>query len=178
MAAFRTMDNPDGSVVQPPPQQGPAPAPANTGIGFKIFMALVILGFAAAGYGGIKTYLEKSDQSRRLQEDGVEADADVMSVTEISGRRIETYHELSVSYDPSSEDFLAFAEVKDCSGARYESGISTVRVVYLPDDPEVIRLAACEANFDTDRFPGIIGLVFGALALLLLWRLGLRFWTS
>ena len=172
------MDSPDGSVTQPPPQQAPGPAQSSTGIGFKIFMALVVLGLAAAGYGGIKTYLEKSSQSQRLQEDGVEANADVSSVTEISGRRIETYHELRVSYDPPGEEILEFAEVKDCSGARYESGITTVRVVYLPDEPEVIRLAACEANFDTDKFPGIIGLVFSAFALLLLWRLGLRFWTS
>ena len=155
-----------------PPQayEQPRPAPPPAGLGIKIFLALVILGFAAAGYGGIKTYLDKTRAADALEKDGVETDADVSSATEISGRRIETYHELSVSYDPEGPEILEFAEVKDCSGARWEPGLDTVRIVYLPDDPEVVSLERCRSNFDTNIFPGIVGLVFGALALLLAWK--------
>ena len=150
----------------PPPPSGPPPA----SLGVKIFIAIVILGFGAAGYGGIKTYLDKTSAAGKLEERGVEADAEVMSVTEITGRRIETYHELSLSYEPEGDDFLAFATVKDCSGARWEPGLDTVRIVYLPDDPEVITLERCRSNFDTNIFPGIVGLVFAALALFGAWK--------
>ena len=149
-----------------PPRAGPPPA----SLGIKIFFAIVILGLAAAGYGGIKTYLDKTSAASALEEDGVETDAEVTSATEISGRRIETYHELSVSYDPEGPKILEFAEVKDCSGARWEPGLETVRIVYLPDDPEVVSLERCRANFDANILPGILGLVFGALALLAAWK--------
>ena len=143
---------------------------ARPGLGTKVFLALVIVGFAAAGIGAIKTYLDESRQSTELVERGVETDGDVMSATEISGRRIETYTKLRVSYDPQGPRILDFAEVQDCPAARYEPGISTVRVVYLPDDPDVIRLQTCRSSFDSDVLPGILGLVFIALALLILWR--------
>lgn len=140
-------------------------------------MALVVIGLLAAGYGGIKTYLDKTRQAQELEEDGVHADANVTSATLTSGRRIEEYATLSVSYDPPGDKILEFAEVKDCSGARWERGIETVRVVYLPDDPEVITLEACRSNFDVNILPGILGGVFLALALLLMWRLR-GFWRS
>ena len=153
---------------QPSPQDPSRPPPVTLGV--KIFWALVIIGFGAAGYGAMKTYVDQSRRAQALEERGVEADADVTSVTEISGRRIATYHELTVSYDPPGPKLLEFADVQDCDGARWEAGIETVRVVYLPDDPEVIRLQRCASHFDTDIFPGIIGGVFIALTLFLLWR--------
>ena len=145
--------------------------------GVKLFFGLAILGFAAAGYGGIKTYLDQSRESERLQENGVLADADVTSVMETSGRRIETYHDLTVSYDPPGPRVLEFSQVQDCSGARYEAGIETVRVVYLPQDPDVIRLEACEDSFDANVFPGIVGLIFISFTLFMLWR-SRQLWTS
>jgi hypothetical protein len=124
----------------------------------------------AAGYGATKTYLDEGRVSRDLQERGVSTDADVVSVTEFSGRRIETYHELSVSYDPPGPEILEFADVQDCSGSRYESGLETVRILYLPDDPEVVRLEACRSSFDRDILPAILGGAFFVFALLLAWR--------
>lgn len=142
-----------------------------------MFMGLVVVGLLAAGWGGLKTYLDKTNQARELEENGVLADADVSSATLTSGRRIEEYATLRVSFDPPGPKFLEFAEVKDCSGARWERGIETVRVVYLPDNPEVIALEACRSNFDANILPGILGAVFLVLGLLLLWRLR-GFWRS
>jgi hypothetical protein len=132
----------------------------------KVFFALVIVGVVAAAYGAIKTYVDQSKEGTDLRERGVETDADVMSVTESDG-----YSELSVSYDPPGPPILEFAEVQDCSGARYEKGVETVRVVYLPDDPEVIRMNACRASFDSDKLPGFVGIALIAFALFMLWRL-------
>ncbi|HJR44597.1 MAG TPA: DUF3592 domain-containing protein [Actinomycetota bacterium] len=136
----------------------------------KLFLTLVMIGFAAAGYGGIKTYLDTRSRTEALEERGVEADATVESVTEVSGRRIETYHRLDLSYTPPGEQTLYFYEVLDCSGARWEEGLETMRIVYLPDDPEVVRLQRCRSNFDTNVLPGIVGLVFSALALFMAWK--------
>lgn len=140
-------------------------------------MALVVVGLLAAGWGGIKTYLDKTNQAQELEEEGILTDANVSSATLTSGRRIEEYATLNVSYDPPGEKILEFAEVKDCSGARWERGVETVRIVYLPDDPDVVALEACRSNFDTNILPGILGGVFLALALLLMWRLR-SFWGS
>ena len=140
----------------------------------KVFFAVAILGLAAAGVGALNVYSDQSRAGRELQERGVEADADVMSV---SGPEIETHTELRVSYDPAGPQILEFAEVQDCAGARYEPGIETVRVVYLPDDPEVIRLQLCRSTFDSDVFPGIVGVAFLATVLFMLWRLR-RLWGS
>ena len=146
---------------------GKAGEQVGTPLRTKVFFAAVILGFIAAGVGALMTYRDQSRAGRELQERGVEADADVMSVSEPS----ETYTELRVSYDPPGPRFLEFAEVQDCAGARYEPGIETVRVVYLPDDPDVIRLQLCRSTFDSDMFPGIVGAAFIAVALFMLWRL-------
>lgn len=137
----------------------------------KVFLALVIVGFLAASYGAIKTYLDNTSQAEDLAERGVVEDANVVSATEVSGRRIETYHKLNVSYDPPGPQFLEFTEVQDCSGARWEPGMETVRVIYLPDDPEVIRIVDCAASFDTNVLPAIAGAAFLGVALLMLWRL-------
>jgi hypothetical protein len=136
-----------------------------------VFFALVILGFGAAGVAATATYLDKSAASKDLKERGVGTDADVVSATEFSGRRIETYHKLEISYDPDGPTVVEFAEVQDCSGARYESGTDTVRVVYLPDDPQVVRLEACRSSFDSDVLPGFIGIAFIGFTLFMLWRL-------
>jgi hypothetical protein len=143
----------------------------------KVFIALVILGFGAAAFGGLKTYLDNRAAASALQEGGIEADAHVSSVTEVSGRRIETYHKISVSFDPQGPLEFGSAEIQDCSGHRYESGTGTVRIVYAASDPDTVRLAACRSSFDSDILPGIVGVAFLAVALLLLWRTrGL--WTS
>ena len=165
---------PNTTTPAPDPAAGPVVSP---GVGTKIFMALVVIGLLAAGYGGIKTYLDKTSQARELEENGVLADADVSSATLTSGRRIEEYATLRVSYDPPGPQILEFAEVQDCSGARWERGIETVRVVYLADNRDVIALEACRSNFDANILPGILGGVFLALALLMLWRLR-NFWRS
>ena len=168
--------SPDGPARSHPQASAPAPG-RSPGVGTKVFMALVVIGLFAAGYGGIRTYLDKTSQARGLEEEGVEADADVASATLTSGRRIEEYATLRVSYDPPGPQILEFAEVNDCSDARWERGIETVRVVYLPDDPEVVVLEGCLSDFDANILPGILGAVFLALALLLLWRLR-HFWRS
>src|SRR5688500_13506820 len=116
----------------------PRPGPT---LGMKVLVVLVILGTFAAGIVAIATYKENSTQGSALETQGVKTDADVVSVREGDG-----YSEISVSYDPPGDEFLEFAEVQDCSGARYEQGIETVRVVYLPDDPDVIRLEACQSS--------------------------------
>lgn len=143
----------------------------------KLLVGLVILGLGAGGVAGIKTYLEKTRQAEALGERGVETDARVSSVTEISGRRIETYHRILVSYDPEGSQLVRVAEVLDCPGHRWESGLDIVRVVYLPDDPDVIRLAACRSSFDANVLPGILGIAFLVLMLFMLWRLR-RFWRG
>src|SRR5918995_6335877 len=118
-------------------------ASERTSLGTKVFLALVVIGLGAAGGGAMKTYLEKSRQGQALEERGVVTDADITSVIEVTGRRTATYHRLTVSYDPSGPRPVQVAEVLDCSGARYESGMRIVSVVYLPDDPDVIRLESC-----------------------------------
>ncbi|MFN2525814.1 MAG: DUF3592 domain-containing protein [Actinomycetota bacterium] len=155
------------------PSQGSV---ARVGLGTKIFWALVILGFGAATFGALKTYLDNRSELSALEERGVEEDATVTSVTEISGRRIETYHKINVSFHPQGLGDSASAEILDCSGHRYERGLDVVRILYLPEDPQVIRLAACRSSFDANLLPGIIGVVFAAFTLFILWATR-RVWT-
>lgn len=143
--------------------------------GNKIFLALFIVGLVAAGVGALVTYRNTGAESDVLDQRGVRADADVVSVSQVTGA--EEVSRLRVSYDPPGERFLEFAEVTDCSGARYEQGVETVRVVYLPDDPSVIRLEACEDSFDDNTLPGIIGVVLLLVAALAMWRLR-RLWQA
>lgn len=143
--------------------------------GNKIFLALFIVGLVAAGVGALVTYRNTGAESDALAEHGVRADADVVSVSEVVGA--EEVSRLRVSYDPPGERFLDFAEVTDCSRARYEQGVGTVRVVYLPDDPNVIRLEACEDSFDDNILPGIIGVALLLVAALAMWRLR-RLWRA
>lgn len=137
----------------------------------KVFFALVILGLGAGGAGAIKTYLDQSAVGERLEEQGVDADANVVSATEITRWRSATYTELRVSYDPSGPQILEFAEIQDCSEERYDAGTQTVRIVYLPSEPDVVRLAACRSSFDSDILPGLIGIALIGLSLFMLWRL-------
>ena len=147
------------------PDRGPA-------LGMKVMFGLVLVGMIAGGIAAIFVYKENSRQGAALDAQGVKTDADVVSVREEDG-----YSELTVSYDPPGDSFLEFAHVQDCSGARYEQGIETVRVVYLPDDPDVIRLEACQSSFDTNVFPGVVGVMLLGFAVFMLVRLR-RFWTS
>lgn len=143
-----------------------------TALGTKALFALVLVGMIVGGVAALVVYRENSREGAALDADGVKADADVVSVREEDG-----YTELMVSYDPPGDEFLEFAEVQDCDGGRYEQGIETVRVVYLPDDPDVIRLESCQSSFDTNVFPGIVGLMLLGFAAFMLVRLR-RFWTS
>lgn len=143
----------------------------------KVFFAVVILGLAAGGIGAIKTYLDQSAVGERLVEQGVAAEANVMSATEITGWRSATYTELRVSYDPPGPQILEFAEIQDCTEERYAPGTRTVRVVFLSSDPDVIRLAACRSSFDSDRLPGLIGIALIGVSLFMLWRLR-RLWAG
>ena len=148
-----------------------------TALSVKVFFALVIVGLLAAGYGGIKTYLDKSGRADALAERGVETEAEVTFVNEVRGRRIETYHELNVTYDREDEIAPGFAEVTDCPGDRWDESLGIVHIVYLPDDPKVVSLAGCLDSFDVNILPGILGLVFGALGLFMAWRTR-DVWTS
>jgi hypothetical protein len=139
-------------------------------------MAVVILGFGAAGVGALKTYIDNRAETTALAARGVEEDANVTNVTEVSGRRIETYHRINVSFDPRGPGLFEFAEILDCPGHRYD-GPATVRIVYLPDDPEAVWLVACQSSFDANTFPGIIGVVLVAFTLFMLWRTR-RLWMS
>ena len=144
-------------------------------VGNKVFLALFVVGLVAAGVGALVTYRNTGAESDALGERGIRADADVLSVSEVTGA--EEVSRLRVSYDPPGGRFLEFAEVTDCSGARYEQGVRTVRVVYLPDDPNVIRMEACEDSFDDNTLPGIIGVVLLLVAVMAMWRLR-RLWRA
>lgn len=143
-----------------------------TTLGTKALFALVLVGMIVGGVAALAVYRENSREGAALESEGVKTDADVVSVREEDG-----YTELMVSYDPPGDKFLEFAEVQDCDGGRYEQGIEIVRVVYLPDDPDVIRLEACQSSFDTNVFPGVVGLMLLGFAVFMLVRLR-RFWTS
>ena len=138
----------------------------------KALFAFVLVGMIAGGIAAIVVYRENSRQGEALETKGVKTNADVVSVREEDG-----YTEMTVSYDPPGDSFLEFAEVQDCSGARYERGIETVRVVYLPDDLDAIRLEACQSSFDTNVFPGVVGLMMLGFAVFMLVRLR-GFWTA
>ncbi|MEA2517593.1 MAG: hypothetical protein QOG16_1431 [Actinomycetota bacterium] len=136
--------------------------------GRKVLVALVILGCLAGGVGGIKTYLAQKSDTQALEERGVETDADVVSSNQLEGSETT---KLTVSYDPPGEDFLEFAEVSDCPGARFEAGIETVRVVYVSDDPDTIRLQRCMSSFDVNVFPGYVGVGLIVIGVFMAWRL-------
>lgn len=138
----------------------------------KILFASVLVGMIVGGIAAIVVYRENSREGAALGTQGVKADADVVSVREEDG-----YSELTVSYDPPGDSFLEFAEVQDCAGGRYEQGIETVRVVYLPDDPDAIRLEACQSSFDTNVFPGVVGVAMLGFAVFMIVRLR-GFWTA
>jgi Protein of unknown function (DUF3592) len=143
-----------------------------TGIGIKIFFALVILGFFAAGAAAMNYFVNHRAETAELDEKGVVVEADVLSATEIRTRR-SRYTELSVSYEPpDSQEFIAleFATVQDCSSARYEPGTETVDVIFLPDDPETIRLVDCKSTFDTEWLPAMAGVLFLGFGLFAAWR--------
>lgn len=159
------------------PDMSTPPEDRGATLGAKIFWAVAIVLFGAAAFGALKTYIDNRAQISALEERGVEEDADVTFVTEVSGRRIETYHRIDVSFEPQGSGETVSAEILDCNGHRYESGLSVLRVIFLPEDPEVVRLAACQSSFDVNILPGIVGVVFAAFTLLALWRTrGL--WTS
>lgn len=160
--------DPDQPSPQPV-QQAPAGAPPAT-LGVKIFFALVLLIFLGGGYGGIKTYLDTRSEKAALDSEGVEVDATVSSYTEHKSRRGARYYELFVSYDKEDSIAPEFVTVMDCESARYEPGVETVRIVYLPDDPDVAVLERCRSDFSVNIFPGIIGVVFGAIGLFFAWK--------
>ena len=97
----------DGGHIRTEPDPNMSPALASTGelaLWVKVFWVLVILGFAAAGGGAIKVYLDNNRQVEELEERGVEADANVTSVPEGSEG---SDTQLRVSYDPPGPEILA-----------------------------------------------------------------------
>ena len=151
-------------------------APFKATLGMKLFLVVVTVGFFAAGYGGLKTYFEDRKDTALLKEEGVTATANVLSTNEVSRTRGGTYFEINVSYDPPGDEFLEFAQVLECSEESFEPGTEEVEVVFVPGKPDLTRLATCESSVDS-ILPLVVGIVFPALALLLLWRTR-RFWTS
>ena len=78
------------------------------------------------------------------------------------------YNEVSVTFDPEGPETTSSAELLDCSAQRWEEGVETMEITYLPDDPDVIGFSECATS------PGILsaalGTVFSLLALFMIWR--------
>lgn len=150
---------------------------SGTPLWLKIAAALVAVGFFAGGYGAIKTVFDNRAETKRLEQQGVEEEANVLSVSEFTRNGRFVYNEISVSYEGPGDDLLAFGHVQDCEGHRIEPGTETVDIEYLPDDTDVIQLVDCKSSFDSQVFPGIAGGALIAFGLFMLWRLR-HFWTS
>jgi hypothetical protein len=144
-------------------------------LGADIFLALVIVGFIAGGVGALSSYLEQRKQTEELVENGVEAEAQVVSVTETTQFRGGRSTTLTVSFDPSTSD-LALADVTVCTEADYDEGAATVQIVHSEDDPEVARLAECVTSVDS-QLGLVFGVIFLGLGVFLLWRL-IRGWIA
>lgn len=136
-----------------------------------VFAALIVL-FGAIGVVGVRTYFDNRAESAALVKEGVETDAHVIHVEEIARgpRRGGTSITLLVSYETQEPGGVEIAEVFPCSEVEYEDGDETIRVVYLPGDPEAVRMAGCASTIDTS-LPLVIGIGSFALALFLLWLL-------
>lgn len=139
-------------------------------VGKTVFI-VIIAGASALAYASFKTYSADRSERRALVEDGTETDADVVLVERrVRGpRRGGPVIELFVSYDPEGPEMVAYATVFPCSEVQYED-TETVRIVYLPGDPEAVLLAGCEASIDS-WIPPVVGALLFALAIYLLWQL-------
>jgi hypothetical protein len=128
-----------------------------------IFIGLLIVGFIAAGLGALNSYLQERRETSAIAEDGVETDGTVIVVSQSArfrggGGGVT----LTVSYSPEGAAAVEIADVTVCSEADYDEGTDTVRVVYVPDDPQAVRLAECAGTIDSS-----LGLIFGIIFLAL-----------
>lgn len=132
-----------------------------------VFIALVGIGFVAAGIGSFKSYFDQRSETQRLEEQGVETEANIISVEVTTQRRGGNHARLGVTYEDRGSGATTFAEVLDCSEERYEEGDRTVRIVYVPGNPEDVRRAECVSSVDS-ILPLVVGPIFLALGLFLL----------
>jgi hypothetical protein len=151
--------------------------PPKASRGVDVFLAIVTIGFLAAGVASIKYYFDNRGETAELAANGVETEAEVSSISvesHGSGRGV-TIRAL-VSYDPQGPGLVEFTEVVGCSEETIDRDAETLRITYLPDDPESVRLADCVTSVDS-WLPIVAGIAFSALGLYLAWRL-VRSWTS
>ena len=138
------------------------------GIGLKIFYVFLILGLGAVGVGAFLFFFNDRSEAAALKADGVETQADVTSVVTTTRDGEVTFNEVSLRFDPEGPETTASADLIDCSAQRWEDGVRTMEITYLPDDPEVIGLSECATS------PGMLSAVLGAVflggALIMLWR--------
>lgn len=138
------------------------------GIILKLFYVLVILVVGAAGVGLLVLFMNDRSEAAQLEDEGVEVEADVTSVTETSRDGEVVYNEVSLTFDPEGPETSASAQLLDCSAQRWEEGVETMEITYLPDDPDVMGFSECAKS------PGILsavlGVVFSLLALFMIWR--------
>jgi hypothetical protein len=142
---------------------------SRSSLGVKLFITFAALLFLAAGIASFVAYFNQRALTNKLVEKGIETDADVISVTEISQRRGSRF-ELLVSFDIEGSNATGLADVNECSEQTYEEGTDTVRIVYDPDDSEVARLAECVESVDS-WVPIIAGAAFTGIGVLLASRL-------
>jgi hypothetical protein len=161
--------------IHPPAQPAQSAPPATgqggqkpPGIGLKIFYVLLILGFGAAGVGAFLAFFNARSEAAALKEDGVETQAEVTSVVTTTSDGEVTHNEVSVRFDPEGPETIASATLIDCSAQRWEDGVRTMDIAYLPDDRDVIGFSECAKS--PDVLSAVLGTIFLAIALFLLWR--------
>jgi hypothetical protein len=161
----------DQQAYHSPGQVPPATGQGRTksrGIFLKLFYVLVILVVGVAGVGLYILYFNDRSEAARLEDEGVEVDADVISVTETSRNGEVVYNEVSVTFDPEGPETTTSAELLDCSAQRWEEGVESMEITYLPDDLDVIGVSECAKS------PGILSVILGTafslLALFMIWR--------
>ena len=130
-------------------------------------IALVAIGFVAAGVGAFKSFFDQRLETRRLQEQGVETEAEIVSVEITTQRRGGRHARVGVTYTDRESGTTAVAEVLDCTEEQHEEGDRTVRIVYVPGNPEEVRRAECVSSADS-VLGAVLGPIFLGLGLFLL----------
>ena len=155
----------------PPPQVGaPTPQPQSTkssGTGSRIAYILVMLAFAAASVALFMYFFSQREKGSQLQEEGIETTADVGNVSTLTRNGSVVSNDVELSFQPEGATAPVTVEATDCSADRWNAGRSTVDVVYMPDDPEVVELAGC-TDSSGPLFPAILGGAFAVVSLLML----------
>ena len=168
---YRPAAHRPGSSQPPPPYPGgpvaQKPAKRRSGTGKAAYFA-VMLAFAAVSVGMFMYFFSQRDRVSALIENGVETTADVGAITTTTRRGRVTNYRLLLSFEPAGAPAPVSASVATCGDDRYTPGSSTVDVVYVPNDPEVVELAGCAGTGGTGPFPLILGVAFAIGALLML----------